>query len=44
MSARKILVVDDDRNINELISLYFTKEGYEVESVQNGRASCRERV
>ncbi|NCC83184.1 MAG: response regulator transcription factor [Clostridia bacterium] len=36
MTARKVLVVDDDRNINELISLYFTKEGYEVESVQNG--------
>ncbi len=36
MAGRKILVVDDDRNINELVTLYFTKEGYEVESVMKG--------
>lgn len=36
MAERKILVVDDDQNINELIGLYFAKEGYEVESVLHG--------
>ncbi len=36
MGMRKILVVDDDRNISELVSLYFAKEGYEVETCLNG--------
>lgn len=33
----KILVVDDDRNICELISLYLIKDGYEVECAFDGR-------
>lgn len=33
----KILVVDDDANISELISLYLEKEGYETKQVHNGR-------
>lgn len=33
----KILIVDDDTNISELISLYLTKEGYETREVANGR-------
>lgn len=33
----KILVVDDDINICELVRLYFEKEGYEVMTVYNGR-------
>ncbi|MBP3886680.1 MAG: response regulator transcription factor [Cellulosilyticum sp.] len=33
----KILVVDDDTNISELISLYLNKEGYETREVANGR-------
>ncbi len=33
----KILVVDDDTNIAELISLYLNKEGYETKEVYNGR-------
>jgi len=33
----KILVVDDDRNIAELISLYLQKEGFETKEVYNGR-------
>ena len=32
----KILVVDDDTNISELISLYLNKEGYETREVANG--------
>jgi len=37
MSKIKIMVVDDDRHIAELISLYLRKEGYETKEVYNGR-------
>ncbi len=33
----KILVIDDDVNICELIRLYLEKEGYEVKTVYNGK-------
>lgn len=36
MSAEKILVVDDDSNICELLRLYLEKEGYEVTIANNG--------
>lgn len=32
----KILIVDDDENITELISLYLNKEGYDTKIVQSG--------
>ena len=32
----KILVIDDDKNIAELISLYLRKEGFETKEVYNG--------
>lgn len=32
----KILIVDDDENISELISLYLEKEGYQTRSVYSG--------
>lgn len=32
-----ILVVDDERNIVQLVRLYLTKEGFRVESASNGR-------
>ncbi len=32
----KILIVDDDENITELIALYLEKEGYSTKSVNNG--------
>lgn len=32
----KILVVDDDANICDLLRLYFTKEGYEVKTAMDG--------
>jgi DNA-binding response OmpR family regulator len=37
MAGEKILVVDDEPEIVELISLYLIKEGYEVLSVGNGQ-------
>ncbi|MGL4800182.1 MAG: response regulator [Cellulosilyticaceae bacterium] len=37
MNKTKILVVDDDTNIAELISLYLQKEGYDTEEVYSGR-------
>lgn len=36
MAAEKILVVDDDTNICELLRLYLEKEGYEVILAHNG--------
>ena len=35
----KILIIDDDTNISELISLYLNKEGYQTQEVHNGRAA-----
>jgi two-component system OmpR family response regulator len=37
LNKTKVLVVDDDVNICELVRLYFEKDGYEVLTVQNGR-------
>ena len=37
MSKIKIMVVDDDKHIAELISLYLRKEGYETKEIYNGR-------
>lgn len=36
MDKQKILIVDDDENIAELISLYLTKECYETKMVHTG--------
>jgi DNA-binding response OmpR family regulator len=36
VAKQKILVVDDDENIAELISLYLTKECYDTQIVYNG--------
>ena len=38
----KIMVVDDDSHIAELISLYLNKEGYETKEVRNGRKAVQE--
>ncbi|MCD8196514.1 MAG: response regulator transcription factor [Lachnospiraceae bacterium] len=40
-SRQKILVVDDDANIAELISLYLTKEFYEVEIAEDGEHALK---
>lgn len=38
---QKILIVDDDANIAELISLYLTKEFYEVKIVEDGEQALQ---
>ncbi len=40
----KVLIVDDDPHIAELVSLYLTKEGYETRQVNNGRKAVEEFV
>lgn len=40
-SKQKILIVDDDANIAELISLYLTKEFYEVQIVEDGERALQ---
>ena len=41
-TKQKILIVDDDENISELISLYLTKEFYETRIVYDGESALRE--
>ncbi|MBS6397879.1 MAG: response regulator transcription factor [Clostridiales bacterium] len=40
-SKQKILIVDDDANIAELIALYLTKEFYEVQIVEDGEQALQ---
>ena len=37
MQGKNVLVVDDDPNIREVISVLLSSEGYDVEAVENGR-------
>ncbi len=39
MAKQKILIVDDDTNISELISLYLTKECFETRCVEDGESA-----
>ena len=41
--ARNILVVEDDRNISDLIRMYLEKEGFEVRSAYDGGKRSEER-
>ena len=41
IAKQKILIVDDDNNIAELISLYLTKECYECRIVNDGEAALQ---
>ena len=41
-AKQKILIVDDDVNIAELISLYLTKECFDTEMVHDGESALRE--
>lgn len=41
-NKQKILIVDDDENIAELISLYMTKECFETRIVYDGESALRE--
>lgn len=36
--AKKILIVEDDENIRELLRLYLEREGYEIAEAENGAA------
>lgn len=38
-NKQKILIVDDDTNISELISLYLTKECFETRTVEDGESA-----
>ena len=40
-TKQRILIADDDGNIAELISLYLTKEGYEVRKAADGREALQ---
>ena len=42
MRLKKILVVDDQSNILEIISLLLQKEGYEVSTANNGKEGIKE--
>ena len=42
VSKQKILIVDDDENIAELISLYMTKECFETKIVYDGESALNE--
>ena len=42
VSKQKILIVDDDENIAELISLYMTKECFETKIVYDGESAINE--
>lgn len=44
VNKQKILIVDDDENIAELISLYLTKECFDTRIVNDGEAALREFV
>lgn len=41
MAEKLILVIDDDRSIVELVKLYLTNEGYQVEVAHTGREGLR---
>ena len=41
-AKQKILIVDDDVNIAELISLYLTKECFETKMVHDGESALAE--
>jgi len=40
-SGRKVLVVDDEESVRELIELYLTKEGFEVIPAKDGKEALR---
>ncbi|PWH20389.1 MAG: DNA-binding response regulator [Ardenticatenia bacterium] len=41
MSARKILVIDDEQNIVELVAAYLRKEGYQVYTATDGTSGLK---
>lgn len=41
INKQKVLIVDDDTNISELISLYLTKECFETQCVEDGESALQ---
>jgi two-component system, OmpR family, response regulator ResD len=41
VSGRKVLVVDDEESVRDLISMYFGKEGFQVSLAKDGREALR---
>jgi two-component system, OmpR family, response regulator ResD len=41
VSGRKVLVVDDEESVRDLISMYFGKEGFQVALAKDGREALR---
>ena len=37
MQGNKVLIVDDDPNIREVISVLLSSEGYDVDAAENGQ-------
>ena len=44
MTSKKILIIEDEKNLARFVSLELEHEGYATEIKEIGRASCRERV
>lgn len=42
MNKTKILLVDDDPNIRQLVSLYLTREGFDVQEAQRGDEALKQ--
>ena len=42
--AKKILIVEDDDNIRELLRLYLEREDYEIIEAENGAVGDRKSV
>ena len=36
MAQKKMLIAEDDSNIQELLKMYMSKEGFDVETASNG--------
>ena len=41
MAMQKILIVDDDTNISQLISLYLVRERFETQTAEDGETALR---
>ncbi len=41
MSTKKILIVDDEEAITNLMTLVFSREGYEVKTAENGEQALK---
>ncbi|MCB0128765.1 MAG: response regulator, partial [Caldilineaceae bacterium] len=42
MQGTTILVVEDERSISEVVTLYLTRSGYQVITAHDGRAALQE--